>query len=233
MSPRGKSCLAGSSGTALGRCRLEGVALSPDGKYLVPFGRGSLWLVEVETKKAVKLNSRRTSIHSRRLQPGRRQLGRGRGPGRSGSGRFLPATCCSTMHFFGGCSWDWLSAPMAVTSRPAFPTTPSSCWMSADGREIVTLRGHAGKREGGGVQPERPADCLRRARRDDSLLGHHRAPGRPAVWSFGGSEGSRSAATASALTAIAPQLLTWELTTGRKLFQRDFGNRVGTWPDRH
>lgn len=204
--------------------QLNGVAWSPDGEYLAAFSYSAIWLVEVQTKKAVPLNVLNNSIFRVIFSRDGSRLAAAGGNGQVRIWEVPTGNVLSTMYFPAERIWGlafsadgrWLAAASddhAVHVRNV-----------ADARALMTLRGHAGVVNGAAFSP------------NGGQIASGGSDGTIRFWDITApQEGPRLSAPpgplirravfsgdSQRLTAVAPRLVTWELTTGRTLFARAF-----------
>ncbi len=210
------------------RTPLNGVALSPDGKYLAAFNQAAIWLVEVQTKKAVPLNvPGYTSFRVVFSRDGSRLAAAG-GNGQVRIWQVPTGNVLTTVHFSADRIWGLAFSPDGRHLAAACTDHTVQVLNSADGRGIMTLRGHADVVNAAVFSPN--GRQIASAGRDGTIR----------FWDITApQEGQRlSGSTAQPrratfsddsqrLTAISSGLETWELITGRKLFAR-WGFGIGS-----
>jgi WD40 repeat protein len=203
---------------------LKGVALSPDGKYMAAFGFGSIWLVEVQTKKAVPLTVPSHGIHRVVFSRDGSRLAAAGLNGQVRIWQVPTGNVLTTMRFFAGRIWGFAFSPDDRYLAAAGSDHTVQVVNVADGRGIMALRGHAGVVYAAVFSPD--GRQIASAGNDGTIrFWDITAPQEgPRLFGPPGLEirGAAFSGDSQRLTAIAPRLLTWELTTGRNLFSRAF-----------
>ncbi|MCI0357904.1 MAG: protein kinase, partial [Planctomycetaceae bacterium] len=201
---------------------LRGVALSPDGKYLAAFGLTSIWLVEVQTKKAVTLNVPGYTILRVVFSRDGNRLAAAGGNGQVRMWQVPTGNVLTTMHFPAALVWGLDFSPEGRCLAVAGSDHTVQVLSAADGRGIMTLRGHASVVQAAVFSPN--GRQIASAGRDGTIrFWDVTAPQEGPR--FSGPPGIRGAAfsgDSQRLTAVAPRCLAWELTTSRNLIARAF-----------
>jgi WD40 repeat protein/serine/threonine protein kinase len=204
--------------------QLKGLALSPDGKYLAAFGFFSIWLVDVQTKKAIPLKVLNHSIQRVIFSPDGSRLAAAGGNGQVRIWQVPTGNVLSTMFFRADRIWGLAFSPDGRWLAAASADHTVQVVNAADGRTIMALRGHAGVVYTAAFHPN--GRQLASAGTDGTVrLWDITAPQEgprltyPAGWPIRRAEFSDDS---QRVTAMDVRLLTWELMTGRNLFARTF-----------
>jgi eukaryotic-like serine/threonine-protein kinase len=214
---------------------LVGVALSPDGKYLVPFSFVSLWLVELETKKTVKLNNPAIPFITRVVfsRDGRRLAAAGP-QGRVTIWEVPSGNPLLNLRFSSATVHGLAFSPDGRHLGAACGDHSIHLLNSVNGVTITTLRGHAAAVNSAVFSP------------DGRQIASAGADGMIRIWDITAPQaGSRFvfpkgglgmgsvafSGDGQRLTAVKNEdLWTWDLTTNRQLSQRQFAVAISNMP---
>jgi WD40 repeat protein/serine/threonine protein kinase len=205
-----------------------GAALSPDGKHMAVFSYSAIWLVEVETKKAVPLKMPASPIVRVVFS---RDGGRLAACG-SGQVRIwhVPSgNVQTTAHFAAVPIYGLAFSPDGRSLAVSNNDHTVQVHDAADGRAVMTLRGHSDVVNAAVFSPN--GRQIASAGRDGTIRFWDITAPQEGPW-FSGLPGQirRTAFSGDGqrLTAIGPRLQTWEVITGRALFARQFAIMPGT-----